>query len=137
MRIFERTVVFVITMAIIFLLFLLVGHFPGIISMNWRYLISGDPAWRWVVNIFVAAVVAALIYYFNQILWPKTVAIICFFLGIIIMESFAWHTKEALDIIKATEIFVDHKGSICMAIIALIAFIINGIIFDSQSEEDE
>ena len=132
MRIFERTVVFVITMAIIFLLFLLVGHFPGIISMNWRYLISGDPAWRWVVNIFVAAVVAALIYYFNQILWPKTVAIICFFLGIIIMESFAWHTKEALDIIKATDTFADLYLLICMAIITSMAFIMNGMICNSQ-----
>ena len=131
----ERTIVFAISMAIIFALFLLVGHFPGILKMNWDYMISGDPAWRWVVNIIVAAVAAAFIYYLTQRFWPKLSATIVFFLVIILMESFAWHGKEAIEIIKSTDLFVGRKGSIFMAIIALLAFIVNVIIYDSEGSE--
>ena len=131
----ERTIVFAISMAIIFLLFLLVGHFPGILKMNWDYMISGDPAWRWVVNILVAVAVAAFIYHLTQRFWPKLLGAISFFLAVILIESFAWHGKEAIEIIKSTDLFVGRKGAIFMAIIALLAFIVNVIIYDSEEAE--
>ena len=51
------------------------------------------------------------------------------------MESFAWHGKEAIEIIKSVDLFVGRKGAIFMAIIALLAFIVNVIIYDSEEEE--
>lgn len=134
----KRTVVFVVCMAILFSLILLAGRFPSIIKMDWNYMIQGDPAWRWVVNIIVAAIVAIIINAcFEKFRVQKLFAIIAFLLTIILMESFAWHAQETIEIIKSTTIFVGIKGVIWTAVAAFISFIINVGLYDGEYEEEE
>ena len=105
---------------------MLCGRFPAIVKQAWGYLISGDPAWYWVVNIIVATIVAVVVNYSAQKLRiQKFLAIVVFVFALLAMESFAWHGAESIELIKNTTVTTGFRGVIATAVSAIISFIIH------------
>ena len=136
----KRTLVFIVEMALIFILFLLAGRLPAVVKMNWDYMIVGDPAWRWVVNIIVATLVTIIVSLASKKSRFRVLfSIVGFVLALILMESFAWHAQETIAIIKGTTIFSGIKGVLFTALSAIIAFILhlNRYTWDDGSGDGE
>ena len=122
----KATGLFIIEMAIIFIIILLAGRFPAIVKQAWGYMISGDPAWYWVINIVAATIVAAIVGHSARRLKIQWVlAVIVFVFVLLGVESFAWHRAESLELIKSTTMLSSFRGLIALAVSAVIAFIIH------------
>ena len=122
----KATGLFIIEMAIIFIIILLAGRFPAIVKQAWEYMISGDPAWYWVINIVAATIVAAIVGHSARRLKIQWVlAVIVFVFVLLGVESFAWHRAESLELIKSTTMLSSFRGLIALTVSAVIAFIIH------------
>lgn len=134
----RATLAFILEMVLFFGLFLLCGRLPAIVKMDWSYMISGDPAWRWVINIIVATVVALIVNQISHRLRAHGVlAVIAFLIVLTFFEAFAWHSAETIEIIKGTKFFSAYVGVIWAAVSAVIAFIIHLSRYSFDDDGDE